>query len=198
MYCCSSSSADSDCENFIAVRWFFTISPRTTPLILCIAAAVHKGSPPATLSHLNVNFSESYQFLTLKHHHNSSFGLLPLFLRSYSRPFQTIYYYGMEPRTYIPNNRHNDPENMSRMQRDLSSSTHQEDSPGEKAGSLMLRRTLGRVPHICIVGAGISGLRCADVLSRHGAQVTILEGRDRVGGRVNGLTHELYHVTNYA
>jgi protoporphyrinogen oxidase len=39
-------------------------------------------------------------------------------------------------------------------------------------------------PHICIVGAGISGLRCAAKLSQHGFRVTILEARDRLGGRI--------------
>jgi monoamine oxidase len=39
-------------------------------------------------------------------------------------------------------------------------------------------------PHVCIVGAGISGLRCADILLSSGFQVTILEARDRIGGRV--------------
>jgi monoamine oxidase len=39
-------------------------------------------------------------------------------------------------------------------------------------------------PHICVVGAGISGLRCAEVLLLRGFQVTILEARDRIGGRV--------------
>jgi len=35
------------------------------------------------------------------------------------------------------------------------------------------------------VGAGISGLRTAAVLQRHGVAVTILEGRaDRIGGRI--------------
>ena len=39
-------------------------------------------------------------------------------------------------------------------------------------------------PHICVVGAGIAGLRCAAVLHENGIRVTILEARDRVGGRV--------------
>lgn len=40
-------------------------------------------------------------------------------------------------------------------------------------------------PHVLIVGAGISGLRAASVLQRHGIRVTILEGRpDRIGGRI--------------
>ncbi|RDW87509.1 amine oxidase-1 [Coleophoma crateriformis] len=38
---------------------------------------------------------------------------------------------------------------------------------------------------VIIVGAGISGLRTASVLQRHGVEVTILEGRpDRIGGRI--------------
>jgi NADPH-dependent 2,4-dienoyl-CoA reductase/sulfur reductase-like enzyme len=49
--------------------------------------------------------------------------------------------------------------------------------------SPMLRRTVGRVPNIGIVGAGVAGLRCAEVLLKHGAKVTIFEGRNRVGGR---------------
>ncbi|KAM3076128.1 carbohydrate-binding module 1 protein [Clarireedia jacksonii] len=40
-------------------------------------------------------------------------------------------------------------------------------------------------PHVIVVGAGISGLRAASVLKRHGVGVTILEGRpDRIGGRI--------------
>ncbi|KAI8943087.1 hypothetical protein NX059_001118 [Plenodomus lindquistii] len=56
----------------------------------------------------------------------------------------------------------------------------------------MIRSAAGKVPHVCIVGAGVAGLRCADVLLQHGVKVTILEGRDRVGGRFcqsNALGH---------
>jgi phytoene dehydrogenase-like protein len=45
-------------------------------------------------------------------------------------------------------------------------------------------RPKGKVPNIAIVGAGVSGLRCADVLIKSGARVTIYEARDRIGGRV--------------
>ncbi|MCJ1402281.1 hypothetical protein MMC11_005501 [Xylographa trunciseda] len=46
-----------------------------------------------------------------------------------------------------------------------------------------------KTPHICVVGAGFSGLRCAEVLSEKGIKVTILEGRDRIGGRVYQDNH---------
>ena len=39
-------------------------------------------------------------------------------------------------------------------------------------------------PHVCIVGAGVSGLRCATVLLEHSYNVTIIEARNRIGGRV--------------
>ncbi|KAJ5774040.1 hypothetical protein N7457_008936 [Penicillium paradoxum] len=47
---------------------------------------------------------------------------------------------------------------------------------------------MASTPHIGIVGAGISGLRCADILIQNGARVTILEARDRIGGRVHQST----------
>lgn len=91
----------------------------------------------------------------------------------------------MERRTYIPNNRHSpDPHTMTRMQQDLSSSPHQEDLLEADGDSPMIHRAIGRIPHVCVVGAGVAGLRCADILLQYGAKVTILEGRDRVGGRV--------------
>ncbi|CAK7269895.1 hypothetical protein SEPCBS119000_003804 [Sporothrix epigloea] len=40
-------------------------------------------------------------------------------------------------------------------------------------------------PHIGVVGGGIAGLRCADFLLQHGFRVTILEGRNRLGGRLH-------------
>lgn len=43
-------------------------------------------------------------------------------------------------------------------------------------------------PRVGIVGAGISGLRCADILLDQGFQVTIFEARDRIGGRVGLYT----------
>lgn len=43
-------------------------------------------------------------------------------------------------------------------------------------------------PKICIIGAGISGLRCADILIQHGFRVTVLEARDRLFGRAHQAT----------
>lgn len=43
---------------------------------------------------------------------------------------------------------------------------------------------MGKIPQVAIIGAGLSGLRCADVLGQNGVHVTIFEARDRVGGRV--------------
>ena len=37
---------------------------------------------------------------------------------------------------------------------------------------------------VVVVGAGLAGLTCASYLQRNGAQVTVLESSDRVGGRV--------------
>lgn len=77
----------------------------------------------------------------------------------------------------------------TRIHRDVPGSSH---SPGT-----MLRRAAGKMPHVCVVGAGVAGMRCADVLLRHGVRVTILEGRERVGGRfcqgrVGGHVVDLY------
>jgi NADPH-dependent 2,4-dienoyl-CoA reductase/sulfur reductase-like enzyme len=48
-------------------------------------------------------------------------------------------------------------------------------SRGKKHGAL----------HVCVVGAGLAGLRCAEVLIEAGVRVTILEARHRLGGRVS-------------
>ena len=42
----------------------------------------------------------------------------------------------------------------------------------------------GKAAHIGVVGAGLAGLRCSDILMQHGFKVTLLEGRQRVGGRL--------------
>jgi NADPH-dependent 2,4-dienoyl-CoA reductase/sulfur reductase-like enzyme len=69
----------------------------------------------------------------------------------------------------------------TRISKDLSSSPHRH---GYMDEANMLRRAAGKIPHVCVVGAGVAGLRCADLLLEQGVKVTILEGRNRVGGRV--------------
>jgi hypothetical protein len=45
-------------------------------------------------------------------------------------------------------------------------------------------RTKAQTRHVGVVGTGIAGLRCAGVLLEKGVRVTMLEARDRIGGRV--------------
>jgi NADPH-dependent 2,4-dienoyl-CoA reductase/sulfur reductase-like enzyme len=51
-------------------------------------------------------------------------------------------------------------------------------------------------PRVCIVGAGLAGLRCAEVLIQGGIEVTILEARDRLGGRVSLQCLINVHIIN--
>ena len=39
--------------------------------------------------------------------------------------------------------------------------------------------------HVGIVGAGLAGLRCAEILIEEGFTVTLIEARERLGGRVS-------------
>lgn len=45
-------------------------------------------------------------------------------------------------------------------------------------------------PVVIVVGAGISGLRAASVLQKHDVDVIVLEGRDRIGGRIHTTRNE--------
>ncbi|KAK6841752.1 hypothetical protein PG987_002612 [Apiospora arundinis] len=58
------------------------------------------------------------------------------------------------------------------------------DNLASKLGKQRLR-DLSHKPHVGIIGAGLTGLRCADMLLKYGFQVTIIEGRNRIGGRVH-------------
>ena len=55
---------------------------------------------------------------------------------------------------------------------------------------------MSRNLHVGIVGAGLAGLRCAEILVQGGINVTIVEARDRLGGRVSsqGIQRELQHL----
>lgn len=51
---------------------------------------------------------------------------------------------------------------------------------------------LDREPHIAVIGAGLAGLRCADILIQNGAKVSVFEARDRVGGRVGIISYHIF------
>ncbi|KAL8648201.1 MAG: hypothetical protein Q9210_005125, partial [Variospora velana] len=77
---------------------------------------------------------------------------------------------------------------MSRIAQDLNgyhSNGHQ--PAADAASSTMIRRILpsGRKPHVCVVGAGVAGMRCAQVLGAKGFNVIVLEARNRTGGRMH-------------
>lgn len=78
--------------------------------------------------------------------------------------------------------------NSSRIERDLTSFQQRltrTSKHGPMLRTMATRWTIKRQPHVCVIGAGVAGLRCADVLLNAGAKVTIFEGRDRIGGRVS-------------
>ncbi|KAK4135276.1 FAD/NAD(P)-binding domain-containing protein [Trichocladium antarcticum] len=54
--------------------------------------------------------------------------------------------------------------------------------------AIRARAATPKKPHVGVIGAGLAGLRCAEVLLDGGAQVTVLEARDRIGGRVHQST----------
>jgi monoamine oxidase len=69
---------------------------------------------------------------------------------------------------------------------------------GGSATGAPARRATGASPQIAVVGAGLAGLSCADLLARHGVPCTLYEAHpDRLGGRcwtsrgwANGQTAE--------
>ena len=44
---------------------------------------------------------------------------------------------------------------------------------------------------VLVIGAGLSGLRCASLLKRKGYSVLVLEARDRIGGRLHALRDDV-------
>lgn len=63
-------------------------------------------------------------------------------------------------------------------------------TPASRDEKSTLMGTLPKQHTVIVVGAGISGLRAASVLQRHGIHVTLLEGRpDRIGGRIFTFRH---------
>ena len=76
---------------------------------------------------------------------------------------------------------------MSRNAQDLDQCLrHSELNSGSTPDKMQrLIRSKGKVPRVAVIGAGVAGLRCADVLIQAGVNVTVYEARDRVGGRVH-------------
>ena len=96
----------------------------------------------------------------------------------------------LEPRTH--RGRYGSPEQeLSLGERDLrrhlseTSSFPSSDSDTEMLRQSSARWIMGRRPHVCVIGAGAAGLRCTEILLDRGIEVTLIEARDRVGGRVS-------------
>ncbi|KAJ5688692.1 hypothetical protein N7462_003084 [Penicillium macrosclerotiorum] len=49
-----------------------------------------------------------------------------------------------------------------------------------------LNQAKDKIIHVGVIGAGLAGLRCAEILIEHGINVTVIEARDRLGGRSRG------------
>lgn len=79
----------------------------------------------------------------------------------------------------------------SRIMLDLSGCSENFKHRFQQRQSLRLRNRNVKSPewrqnlHVGVIGAGLAGLRCADILIEEGINVTILEARDRLGGRVS-------------
>lgn len=81
-----------------------------------------------------------------------------------------------------------DSSGMSRIQEDFRN-RRANDTQDDGTDKARLATAKSRKVRVGIVGAGFAGLRCADVLLQAGCEVTILEARDRLGGRVAQSMH---------
>lgn len=75
-------------------------------------------------------------------------------------------------------------EDLSSCSRDFKSSFRTRDRGLEEEFN-RLSQANDDTTHVGVIGAGLAGLRCAEILIEHGIKVTVLEARDRLGGRVS-------------
>lgn len=109
--------------------------------------------------------------------------------------------YLFQPKHMAYNHRSSqEPSSMSGTATNLPSNLRTLESSRHPESASMIRRILpkGRTPHVCVVGAGMAGMRCAQVLSDKGMKVTVFEGRDRIGGRVGPSQQEQRTSTHQA
>ncbi|KAL8939501.1 MAG: hypothetical protein Q9211_002707 [Gyalolechia sp. 1 TL-2023] len=81
------------------------------------------------------------------------------------------------------------PDLISRIHQDLNGYRSKRDSSTDPESPEMLRRMMpqGRRLRVCVVGAGVAGMRCAQILGEKGIDVTVLEARDRTGSGPNWI-----------
>lgn len=85
--------------------------------------------------------------------------------------------------------RYSAPGSVSRMEQDLSDCSRDFQASFEQRLPFRRRKSAKEVK-VCIVGAGLAGLRCAEILIDAGIRVTIIEARERIGGRVGSTLGE--------
>lgn len=97
-----------------------------------------------------------------------------------------------KPRMWdVEHSGYRDKAGQSRIQNDLEAcrSTSLVPRSNHEATAMGDATTITNPVRVAVVGAGFAGLRCADVLLRHGCTVAIFEARERLGGRVAQSKH---------